>query len=327
MKCESCKIAPVDNTVVIENDKHYPFRLCSPCRHRLVHMALRPLEFYNLMAIHGGYSVYLHDDFYNFDTGEATQSDIKVLNAKNFPFPTFNQVKNDLNKLIDYTFVHFWNQEFIITEFNKFDKLEILNAVDEKLRYNRGISSRAYWLVGLTVGSVAENWVRMEWQTHCNNEYWVELTHPVARCLPFEEGFALITSKIEELDEKTFFSTFLALGNFESVRALDFIEKHCHRIGNISDNWGRLAARSQFSWERADKWLTIGRPLSLIALDALYFITSKNQIYPYQKHPGPLIGDPGPAVIAKRLDEYLTVDHVPRTKNITKGIINNIFSI
>ena len=37
----------------------------------------------------------------------------------------------------------------------------------------------------------------------------------------------------------------------------------------MTDDWGRLAAQSRMSWPAARAWLERGRPLSLIALDAL----------------------------------------------------------
>ncbi len=77
MNCESCKAnkATIDEFF---DENEIPYRLCWSCRKRLVNYALRPLELFNLVAIHG-HAYYLHDDFYDHDTGVATQPEIAVL--------------------------------------------------------------------------------------------------------------------------------------------------------------------------------------------------------------------------------------------------------
>ena len=112
MKCQSCNIRKIEVDYLV-NEGQNPFRLCFSCHDRLVNKALRPLEFFNLTAIHG-HSYYLHDDFYDYDTGQATQPDIEVIDAEKFPFPDFEQVKSDLNKLIDYSFVQYFTDDFVI---------------------------------------------------------------------------------------------------------------------------------------------------------------------------------------------------------------------
>ena len=96
MKCESCNINNFEVEELVD-DGQKPYRLCSLCLDRLLNKALRPLEFFNLTAIHG-HGSYLHDDFYNYETGEATQPDIEVLETDKFPFPEFEQIKHKLTK-------------------------------------------------------------------------------------------------------------------------------------------------------------------------------------------------------------------------------------
>lgn len=55
---------------------------------------------------------------------------------------------------------------------------------------------------------------------------------------------------------------------FRSPAVLDWIEINAPRA-NVTEDWGRLAALSDLSWSRVQTWLARGRPLSLIALDAL----------------------------------------------------------
>src|ERR1044071_3903018 len=102
MKCESCNCNEVETTVVYDAQLS-PMLLCAACEYRLLNKALRPSEFFHLAAIHG-HCYYLHDDFYDDSTGEATQPRIEVTEADKFPFPKLEDVKTDLPRLIDFAF-------------------------------------------------------------------------------------------------------------------------------------------------------------------------------------------------------------------------------
>lgn len=324
MKCESCNIREVEERA---DEGQNPFRLCKPCHERLLNLALRPLEFFNLTAIHG-HCYFLNDDFYDYDTGEAMQSDIEVIDAENFPFPDFQQIKNDLNRLIDFSFVQYFTDNFVIDELQKFDKLEVLKRLKEKVSYNRAINYKAYEIAGKVVGKPAEEWIKNEWANRQENELQI-FAEAIAKCLDREEAFEILTKELESKDDKFLAENVSALLYFQNDKTLDWIEKICERIINISSNWGQLAASSKFTWERADKWLTIGRPLSLVALDSLIYCTTigerlNQSIWLRQLNPR-LINNPRPETIANRLRDYLTVDNVPRTKNAVETIIDNVF--
>ena len=326
MKCESCNI---NNFEVEElaDEGQGPYRLCSSCLDRLLNKALRPLEFFNLTAIHG-HSSYLHDDFYDYETGEAIQPDIEVLETDRFPFPDFEQIKNNLDKLIDFAFVQYFTEEYVIEELKQFDKAETLNTIDKKVKYNRAINYKAYEIVGKVIGKPAKDWLKNEWANRQENELQI-FAEPIAKCLEFDEGFEILTKEIESRDDKFLSENISALLYFQSDTILDWIEKISGRINNVSSNWGQLAASSQFSWDRASTWLTIGRPLSLVALDALSLCTTPGErlnqsLWLRQLNPK-LIDNPRPQVIANRLREYLLLDNVPRTKNAIESIIDNIF--
>lgn len=328
MKCESCNIREIEAEAYADEVQN-PFRLCIPCRDRLINRALRPSEFFNLTAIHG-HNYYLHDDFYDYDTGEATQPEIEVIDAGIFPFPDFEQIKNDLSSLIDFSFVQYFTEDFVINELQKFDKLEVLKRLKEKVSYNRAINYKAYEITGKVVGKLAEEWIKSEWSNRQENELQI-FAEPLAKCLDFEEAFEILTKVLESGDDKFLSENVSALLYLQNEKTLDWIEKVCERIKNISSNWGQLAASSNFSWDRANKWLTIGRPLSLIALDSLIYCTTigerlNQSIWLRELNPR-LVDNPRPESIANGLRDYLTVDSVPRTKNAIEAIIENIFEI
>lgn len=326
MKCESCNIREIEVEELADEGQN-PFRLCLPCHDRLLNKALRPLEFFNLTAIHG-HGYYLHDDFYDYDTGEATQSDIEVIGAEKFPFPSFEQIRNDLNRLIDFSFVQYFTDDFIINELQKFDKLEVLKRLKEKVSYNRAINYKAYEIAGKVIGRRAEEWIKNEWTNRQVNEIQI-FAEPIVKSLAFDEAFEILTKELESRDDKYLSENVSSLLCFQSDKTLDWIEKVSPRIKNISSDWGQLAASSQFTWDRADKWLTIGRPLSLVALDGLIYCTSigerlNQSLWLRQLNPN-LTDNPRPEIIANRLREYLRVDSVPRTKNAVETIIDNVF--
>jgi len=328
MKCESCNIREIEVEELADEGQN-PYRLCLPCHDRLLNKALRPLEFFNLTSTRG-HGYYLLDDFYDYNTGEATQADIEVIDAEKFPFPDFEQVKNDLNRLIDFAFVQYFTENFVINELQKFDKLKVLKRLKEKVIYNRAINYKAYEIAGKVVGKPAEEWIKSEWTNSQENELQI-FAEALVKCLDFEEAFEILTKELESGDDKFLSENVSALLYFQNEKILNWIEKVSERIKNISSNWGQLAASSNFSWDRANKWLIIGRPLSLIALDSLIFCTTigerLNQSLWLRELNPRLVDNPRPEIIANRLRDYLIVDGVPRTKNAVEAIIENIFEI
>jgi hypothetical protein len=326
MKCESCNIREIEVEELADEGQN-PYRLCLPCHHRLLNKALRPLEFFNLTAIHG-HNYYLHDDFYDYDTGEATQSDIEVIDAEKFPFPDFQQIKNDLDRLIDFSFVQYLTDNIVINQLHKFDKFDVIKRLKEKVSYNRAINYKAFEIAGKVVGRTAEEWIKNEWTNRRENELQI-FAEPITKCLDFDEAFEILTKELESGDDKFLSENVSALLYFQNDQTLDWIEKVSSRIKNISSSWGQLAASSLFTWDRANKWLTIGRPLSLVALDSLIYCTTNgerlNQSLWLQQLNPRLIDNPKPEIIAKRLREFLTIDSVPRTKNAVETIIENVF--
>jgi hypothetical protein len=271
MKCESCNINDFE-VEQLADEGQKPYRLCKPCLDRLLNKALRPLEFFNLAAIHG-HSFYLHDDFYDYETGEATQPDIEVLQPDKFPFPDFEQIKNNLNRLIDFAFVQYFTDDNVIKQLKGFDKSETLKTIDKKVKYNRAINYKAYEVVAKVIGKEAKDWLKTEWVDRQENELLI-FAEAISKCFDFDEAFETLTNEIESKDDKNLSENISALLFLQSDKTLDWIEKVIHRTNNISANWGTLAATSKFSWVRADKWLSDGRPLSLVAIDALLFCTT-----------------------------------------------------
>jgi len=324
MKCESCKINNQEITEPI-GEGLKPYLLCKACQQRLLRRALRPLELFNLVSIHG-HSYYLHDDFYDYETGTATQPEMEVLDIGKFPFPKLEEIEHNLKRLIDYAFVQYYIEEEVIVKLKSHRKEDVLKRLIEKVNYNRSINYQAYEVAAKVLGKSAKKWIKEEWHNRKENERLI-FAEALASCLEFEEAFNYISSEIEALNDKFLSDNISALIYFKDERILDWIEKTSPRIKRFNSKWGHLAASSEFNWVRAVKWLNAGRPLSLIALDALNYCTTTeprlNQSFWMMKLDPKLLDCPNPDILTKTLNEYLSTDNVPRTRNVVNKIIEN----
>lgn len=324
MRCESCNSKDVE---IDEPAAHgyAPYHLCWDCHRRLLNRSLRPSEFFNLATIHG-HDALLHDDLYD-DNGKAEQPNEKVIDADKFPFPELDNIKDNVYKLIDYSCVEYFTSDKTVELLKAHDKAVILNYLIHKVNYNRAINYKAYEIAAKVLGGSASEWIRYEWGDRKKNELWI-FAEAVCACLEFDEAFNMLTGELELLDEKKLADNVGTLAYLQNPKVLDWMEMTSKTIVNVSDNWGVLAAFSKFSWQRAEKWLTIGRPLSLIALDVLIYCTSKgegaNQPYQFRKSPPILVEPPTASAIIDRLDEYLSTDNKPRTRMAIEEIKKNL---
>ncbi|MCL2120361.1 MAG: hypothetical protein FWH27_18260 [Planctomycetaceae bacterium] len=329
MKCESCKTREIEIEIPKGEDLEEvkPYRLCFECGNRLQHLALRPLEFFNLAAIHG-HCFYLHDDFYDWDTGEAMAPEIDVIGPEKFPFPTLEDVKNDLNRLIGYSFAQYNTDNIVIEHLQKFNKTEVLDIIDQRVKYNNSIAYKAYEIVSCVIGKTANNWARDQWENRVAGDSILTYAELISNCFEFEEAFEVIKNELEKSGDKTFNDDILALLYLKNEKSLDWLETQTERMKTVmwNSSFGQLAACSQFSWRRCEKWLRMGRPLSLIALDALCLCTTKYHtgLFFWSRKQKPTLTDHvEPETMANRLRDYLKIDGVPRTQKIVEIIMNN----
>ncbi|HYI77549.1 MAG TPA: hypothetical protein VEW65_07990 [Chryseolinea sp.] len=325
--CESCETNRASITEEIEVGP--PYKLCEDCHHRLVNLALRPLEYFNLTARHG-HSYLLHDDFYDNGNGEATAPEIDVVNPEGFPFPTLEHVKHDTNRLIDFAIVQFITDDSVFDVIMTHDKTAVLHVLNKRLMDNEGLKYKLLEVAANGLGSFAESWVREIWKRRTTENLSI-YAEALTKCLPFQEAFQELTTELEKEDNKQLGFKIEILIYFERQETLDWIEKIKDRIINVSDSWGNLTAASKFDWKRAQRWINEGRPLSLIALDALMYCTTigerQNQILWFRKHPPKLVDAAKPEIIASVVNDYMKKDTVPRVKNVGNRIIKNLFEI
>src|SRR5207244_2293285 len=76
-----------------DDDALEAYRVCRECGDRLRRLALRPIEWFNLAAVHGWNKFLLHDDFYDQD-GSASQPDADNYSAEGMQAPTLEMWAN-----------------------------------------------------------------------------------------------------------------------------------------------------------------------------------------------------------------------------------------
>ncbi|NJK98667.1 MAG: hypothetical protein HC905_30460 [Bacteroidales bacterium] len=201
-ECQSCKIKSCEIIESCDN-KNYPYRLCKTCHQRLIDRALRPLEYFNLTSKHG-MTFLLHDDFYD-ENGDACQPKINVEFDEQLEFPKFEQIKNDLEKLIDYSIVQWWFRDNTVNELKKFDQSNVLYSLKKRIDENRGLGYRIYELAAKVLGLYAGDWIREEWKYH-NVDNLGNYSEALAYCLPLTEGFYYFTDTLDKIDNPNIFS-------------------------------------------------------------------------------------------------------------------------
>lgn len=320
MLCESCHNLPVESIIASDEQEH-PYRLCQDCAHRLLTFSLRPLEWFRLAAIYGPSQYYLSDDFY-FDNGIAQAPQEPVLSPELLPFPALEQAAENLETLIDYAMAHhnLLLEEEIMDMLRQQNRQLLLASLQYRVANARSseIEAQAYEICAVVLERSAEDWVRSRWEVYHPSAF-LALAVASASCLPLDEGFQRVVEKLEALPQKEMRTACSVLAYFRTEKTLDWLETH---VGSpITDSWGKLAAMSHLSWKRVALWLDRGRPLSLVALDALKACARYDT--PLLKKFTPKLLEPAmkETMIAK-LKQYAVIDSAPRVKqNITT--INN----
>jgi hypothetical protein len=283
--------------------------------------SLRPLEWFRLAALHGPSQYYLSDDFY-FDHGVAQAPREPVLSPELFPAPTLQQAAENLEVLVDYaiTCYDLLFKEELLTVMRQQNKHLLLISLQRRVADTQSIEveAKTYEICAAVVEREAEDWIRSRWQVY-HPAIFFALAIASATCLPFEEGFHRVVEKLEAMPQKEMRSSCLVLAYFRTERTLDWLEAHIS--SPITDSWGKLAAMSQLSWKRVAMWLDQGRPLSLVALDALKACGRYET--PLLKKFVPKLLEPATReAMTTKLEQYAAQDSTPRVKQNVTTIIN-----
>jgi len=321
--CQACE----SRSAIVEepaDDADAPYLVCKACHRRLIARSLRPLEWFNLAKQHGWARFLLHDDFYDED-GTATQPEEDVEQPELFPAPTLAAVCGTAEALLDYAITR-WNfDEALGARWRQLPQDEVLRALNSRFDASRNRDVRSVVLqVGSVVGPAAQALVRRAWADYPDGIAFGALVQASATCLPLEDGFTRTETALAGMPERTRRESFSALAHFRSPRALQWIEANAAEP--TVEAWGRLAAASAFSWPKAEEWLQAGRPLSLIAIDALLAITNPQTLF-LREH-RPVLGSPASDLHTRTvLEAVAATDPVPRVKQRIGALLARLHAL
>jgi len=309
--CQSCRRETAEVSEPCDN-KDAPYLVCRGCHARLLSRSLRPGEWFNLAATYGWWQYLLHDDFYD-DDGTASQPEDVVEAAELLPCPTLSQVSNDCERLLDYTTTRWRIEDELAAAWCQLPPADVQRVVVQRFvgAPNSGVRSACLDVLAIALKSSAGDFVAEVWQRHKDLVDISSLFRATAACMPVDQGFPLATTMVESLDGRERRNAMVALSYFQSPRALQWIEQHAAEP--TTEDWGNLAAASCLSWSEVRSWLAHGRPLSLIAIDALRAIADPRT--PLLRATSPALLTPPPQDdFLRALAAYEEQDPVPRVR-------------
>ena len=326
--CEACRRELVTRVVTLSEEwTGQPFRVCAGCYSRLMSFILRPIEWFNLAALHSTSRYHLHDDFYDENGASHTllhQHSDGAEQIRQNPAPTLAEAGRDLERLLDYAYSRWHLEPDVIAALRTHDSQQLLDALRRRVEASgdTGLEARSLQICEV-IGRSCADWVRQLWNSPHAPWMLGSLAHAASRCLPLEEGLVRVQSALEQRHGERFHHEATALAYFRDERVLDWLEREFTQAAQtVADSWGRLAAASQLSWPRVQKWLESGRPLSLIALDALIACFRYDTILLKNWAPK-LIAPPSRREAIKVLNAYVLRDDVPRVQRAVSHIAEN----
>lgn len=123
-------------------------------------------------------------------------------------------------------------------------------------------------------GPRARDWARAIWRHQRKTSIVAGDLALIGCALPRDEARELATAWYRESADRKQQSVRLPmLGQLHDPRVLDLVEewwRDRRSSDSVTSDWGEMAASSRISWSTIVHWIQGGRPLSLIALDALW---------------------------------------------------------
>lgn len=265
----------------------------------------------------------MHDDFYT-EEGRPLQPKRAVTDAESFPCPTLAQCAPDPQRLIDFALTRF-HLTPELTAALKAHAPHLLTTIE--LRFagtrNRWIRTRLVEIAARALERNAESWFRQVMHASEPPEL-LSYLHPGHDCLSREDGLQFAQASLAQLPKKELAQACLVLVHFRAHATLDWIESNVHEP--ITARWGDVAAASALDSPRVESRLRTGRPLSLVALDALVACSGPlpSQSFLTQQMQPRLHADVPESSIEAALRAYAARDRSPRVSSAVNYIISEL---
>jgi hypothetical protein len=226
-----------------------------------------------------------------------------------------------LDSLLEHAIRTYSVTDAHVSAFLRFTPSDLLSAVrscaeNAKAKYDLHVP-------GEIIRKILKADAALLFRSHFDHERRENLPHwaaVAAACLPNDE----VAVGIFEMEEAgaDWKKVIDALEHARTPLALDWIERVVGQQKSVSRAWGSLAAKSYLDWPRLKQWLEGGRPLSLVALDALHYIAH------YRGKMGQssvVLGEaPATGELTSALQVYAARDPVPRVTDMVAGLQTDI---
>lgn len=158
--------------------------------------ALRPLEAFNLAAIHSWGEFYLHDDFYNPQTGEAYQPGRRFFPCVSKGIPHWSSVGGDADRLLDY---HAAGSDAAFTMPASIDDATLWKAITTRLdRFpTQHVKRSILILLAQRAVPAADKWLVNVWR-ELFIAYWDDWTMALMTRFGERQAFDLLNRAIED---------------------------------------------------------------------------------------------------------------------------------
>lgn len=324
--CQACE--KVGRLIrVDEDDPSEPYLLCQDCSQRLFLRALQPLEWFNLASKHGCQKYLIHDGFYDQD-GTACQPEAQLDPNDCLMAPSLNDVTSSVERLLGYCFTR-WSlgpAEFeALAALNSEDLLAAISRPDATS--NPAKLSTVFTICANILGQYASDWVHGQFERAMEQDVLFSWAEAAALCMPRPVGLTMTIDALTEFKGRELSKRIAALSWFRSAQVLEWIECNAP-TATITGEWGQLASLSNLTWDKAEKWLSQGRPLSLVALDSLDQFLHLPRHAPLIRSLRPTLrGVPGRTTILRALETQKLNDSAPRVVKKCDFLIENIEKI
>lgn len=224
-KCEACEDVPV--AVEEPNEDGQPFRVCLACHDRLLALALRPVEWFNLTKRHGWGVFLLHDDFYG-DDGTAYQPRKTVESPEQYPAPKLSEICDEPDTLFDFTFTQWHFTDEVALAWRGLDRAAVLRVIERRFQSADlvGVKAVALEIAACTLAEDGRDFVSTAWENSNEPDLLGALAQASAACLTFEDGFGRVVDALSHMDENSRRDSMYALSYFHSDKTLDWIESN-----------------------------------------------------------------------------------------------------
>jgi len=356
-RCQASQIVPAEVSVPSE-EMDFSFHLSCDAATRLKAHALSPGEWLNLASIHGRHGVYLGDSLYDsFGRALRPLADVPISPV----FPTAKEISENLGRQLDLAVA--WERESNgvdpIQLLRAWSESELTSEIS--LRLVKGVAAAVedelFLICSELLASESSVWLRDQWGASRRAIFGLAKTclqvlgpSDTARCLSVwlelasqdqrraaEHEVGLISRQlsgmhalqlgqlyVDGLDSSTKGGAACRLwAHLQDPCCLDWIERNVP-ASNVGSEWGQLAAASRITWEQCAKWIRSGRPLSLVALDALYTCGcfEPQRVVPEVLRRKPhLLCPASEAEMTACLRDYVQRDSAPRVRNQVATII------